>query len=462
MQEQIFPPPKRKCFIVCWALIFLLYIPILLAFYPGIVTYDASDQMGQILNKTYNLKHPFAHTIFMEIIFKNIYNITNDWNKAAFFHSLIQMLIMTGTFSYICIWIYKFSKSKLLFNISLIFFIFLPIHPLFAIVTTKDVLFSAFVALTFIQILEIGINNTLEKIQIIKLSILFFLMFIFRNNAIFATFLFLPIALICYKRKSLILIISIGIAVIMFFSYNIILHNYVHASDGPKAEMYSVPIQQMARVYNLYGDDLNESEKKDFETLIWNGRDTLLKYESRKSDTVKDGLIQQVLEENRRKYAKLWLSWGLKYPTVYLDAWMNLINGYFCFDDPLPDRQTYRTYIEIRCDAYNEMGLHFSSKNYKLFTLYDSLLREATCQNIPILAIICQLAFYNWTLILVFVFCLAHKQYHWLPSLGILLGILATNLLGPVAILRYIYPFVICFPLILGIFIKCATITNQN
>jgi len=451
----------KKHFVVCWFLIFLFYIPILLAFYPGIVTYDVSDQLGQILNGTYNLKHPFAHTMFMGIIFKNIYNITHDWNKAAFFHSLTQMLIMTGTFSYICIWIYKFSESKILFVMTLMFFSILPIHPLFAMVTTKDVLFSAFVAILFIQLLEIGNSNTLEKTYtIIKLSLLFFLIFIFRNNALYAALLFLPIALVCYKRKQIAL--SIGIAIVLLFSYNFFLHNYIHASNGPKAEMYSVPIQQMARVYNLHGDELPELEKKDLETLIWNGKDTLLKYESRKSDAVKDGLIQEVLEENKSKYAKLWLLWGLKYPTVYLDAWMNLINGYFCFDDPLPDKQTYRTYIEIRCDAYNEMDLHFSSKNHKLFTLYDSLFRGATCQNIPILSIICQLAFYDWTLILVFAYCLAQKQYSWLPPLAILLGIFATNLLGPVAILRYIYPFVICFPLILGIFIKCATITGKT
>ena len=67
-----------KNFLICWCVIFIAYIPVLLAFYPGIVTYDIYDQFSQVLSGEYNLKHPIAHTMFMGIIFKLVYRLTGD------------------------------------------------------------------------------------------------------------------------------------------------------------------------------------------------------------------------------------------------------------------------------------------------------------------------------------------------------------------------------------------------
>ncbi|MCI9398229.1 MAG: hypothetical protein HFJ07_00135 [Lachnospiraceae bacterium] len=449
-----------KNFLICWCVIFIAYIPVLLAFYPGIVTYDIYDQFSQVLSGEYNLKHPIAHTMFMGIIFKLVYRLTGDWNKGALVHSIIQMLIMTGVFSYISVWIYKFSKSKRLFLVIIAFWVVLPIHPIFTIVTTKDILFSAIVAILVLKLMESGICEQTQK-SLIKIiayfCVLFFLLFIFRNNALYAVLLFLP-ALFFYGAVGRKIILSAVLAVIMLFLYNYVLHNYIHALDGPKVEMFSVPVQQIARVYNLCNDNLLDNEKEDIERLFGDeGKETLLKYESRKADVVKERFDQNYAwENNELKYINLWIKWGIKHPGVYLDAWMNLINGYFCFDDEIPDKQTYRTYIEIRCNAYNEMGLHFSTKNKKLFDLYDSLFRKGKCQEIPFLSIVCQLAFYDWALILVFAYVWQKKRYRLLPPIILLLAILFTNLLGPVALLRYIYPFIVCFPTLIFALTRCS------
>lgn len=438
----------KKVYLLCWFVIFVSYIPVLMAFYPGIVTYDIWDQAMQILSGEYNLKHPLVHTAFMGIIFKTVYGMTGDWNIGVVVHSIIQMLIMTGIYSYISIWIYKQSKSRLLLILSVLFYIFFPLHSLYAIVTTKDVLFSAIVALVVIKLMEYDKNT-------FSFSVLFFIMLIFRNNAVYASILFLP-ALILYNKKGRKKAFFILFALILLFPYNYILHNFVHATDGPKSEMYSVPAQQIARVYNLYNDDLSEMEKADLEELIRDGADTFSRYESRKADVIKERVNQDVLESNVGKYLGIWASLGLRHPGVYLDAWMSLINGFFCFDDKIPDSQTYRTYLEIRCYAPDEMGLHFSSKNIKLFDLYDSLFREGTCQKFPFLSIICQPAFYDWTLILSLAYIWQKKRYYLMPPLLLLLAIFVTFLLGPVAIFRYIYPFVVCFPLIIFTLFKSA------
>ena len=151
-------------------------------------------------------------------------------------------------------------------------------------------------------------------------------------------------------------------------------------------------------------------------------------------------------ENNELKYINLWIKWGIKHPGVYLDAWMNLINGYFCFDDEIPDKQTYRTYIEIRCNAYNEMGLHFSTKNKKLFDLYDSLFRKGKCQEIPFLSIVCQLAFYDWALILVFAYVWQKKKISLIATNNIVISNLFYELIGTSCTFKVYLSFYCMFP----------------
>ncbi len=453
----------KAVFFLCWFVFVLSYIPVLLAFYPGIASYDVHGQLEQVFNNEYTLKHPWIHTEFMGIIIRKVHGVTGNWNLGVFAHSLAQTVIMTGVFSYLCTWIYKFSKSKIVFAASVLFYMAIPIHPLLAITTTKDTMFSAGVSLVVVKLLELGQEDAgsafHKKKQIIVLAFLFFLMLIFRNNAMYAVLLWLPLLLwyVVRRRKEgngAVMIISLILAFLLMIPYQYALKSYVHAEEGPEKEKYSVPIQQMARVYNEFSEELPEQEKETLEALFHSGAETLVEYEARKADVVKERLEQDVLVNNWKDYCDLWINWGLRYPVTYFDAWMNLINGYFCFDDEIPDQQTYRTYIEIRCSVQDLMDIGFESKIPGLFDLYYALFELGGCQKVPFLSVVCQLAFYDWALILTAAYLWQKKRYHFLLPLALLLTLLATNLLGPVAILRYIYPVVVCFPLMIFVFVK--------
>lgn len=453
----------KKIFFLCWILIVLSYIPILLAFYPGIASYDVHGQLEQAFNHEYNLKHPWIHTEFMGVVIRMGHGLTGNWSFGIFAHSLAQTAVMTGVFSYLCTWIYKFSKSKIVFAASLLFYMALPIHPLLAITTTKDTMFSAGVSLVVVKLLELGQEDAdavfHKKKQAIVLTLLFFLMLIFRNNAMYAVLLWMPLLLLYIVRRrregnGAVMIVSLTLAILLTVPYEYAIYNYAHAEKGPEKEKYSVPIQQMARVYNEFLEELPEQEKETLEALFHSGAETLVEYEARKADVVKERLEQDILVNNWKDYCDLWMKWAGRYPVTYFDAWMNLINGYFCFDDEIPDQQTYRTYIEIRCSVQDLMDIGFESKIPGLFDLYYDWFEQGGCQKVPFLSVLCQLAFYDWALILTAAYLWQKKRYHFLLPLALLLALLMTNLLGPVAILRYIYPVVVCFPLLVFVFIK--------
>ena len=50
-----------RLFFVSWFIIFLCWLPLFLAYYPGILAYDSGNQIGQIVNSSYNNHHPLIH-----------------------------------------------------------------------------------------------------------------------------------------------------------------------------------------------------------------------------------------------------------------------------------------------------------------------------------------------------------------------------------------------------------------
>lgn len=55
----------KKIYFYNLLLILLCWLPILLAYYPGIFAYDASNQVMQVINHDYTTHHPLVHTLLL-------------------------------------------------------------------------------------------------------------------------------------------------------------------------------------------------------------------------------------------------------------------------------------------------------------------------------------------------------------------------------------------------------------
>lgn len=50
---------------VDWLILMVGWLPVLLAYYPGIFAYDASNQVTQVLTGSYSTHHPLLHTLLL-------------------------------------------------------------------------------------------------------------------------------------------------------------------------------------------------------------------------------------------------------------------------------------------------------------------------------------------------------------------------------------------------------------
>ena len=68
----------RKAFWIAFGTLVLCWLPVLIAFFPGITGYDIDGQAAQIYSGSYNTHHPLLHTLFLQLFMQLGKWICND------------------------------------------------------------------------------------------------------------------------------------------------------------------------------------------------------------------------------------------------------------------------------------------------------------------------------------------------------------------------------------------------
>ena len=450
LDTYFFSSPK-KCFLLSSIVIFCAWFIIFLAFYPGIFSYDASVQLNEVLRHILSNNNPFLHTVLMGNIIKLGHHVFGNYNAGIALYSLFQMIIMSLIFAYVIFYLQKREAPKWLKITSLLLFAFLPTHSMFSITATKDVLFAGVFTLLVIKIYDM-IRDTKNYFkspwQIISTIFIILCMFILRHNGYYAFCFFLPFAFIGLRKywKQLLCIVLVSMG-----GYKIYLHaltTYLHLTpEAFPSAVLCVPLQQIARTYTM-SDNLTEEEKSLLEQLIKGPYN----YNATKVDSVIWYFQPNIFKDNIKTYTKVYIKLGLRNPILYIDAFLANTIGYWYLGDKLPDTKTYRTYIEVRTrdDHSNTNGeIKFASKIPPLFSYYYDLTENASYQQNPMLAILMNTPLYIWLFIICIAFSFYKKQWQNLIPFSILFGLLGTIFLGPVAIMRYAYPFITLAPILL-------------
>ena len=430
-------------FVSLWVTIFICWIPVLLAFYPGIFSYDAKwqcSQVGEILKLTSH--HPVIHTLFLGGCVYFGKSVLHSANTGLLLYSLVQMLINSAIFAYCLVYIKKLKASSIVFIGCFIFYALIPFNSLFSICATKDVIFASLFLLFAILLCKIAFNPT-DFFSSWKQSVAFicicFMLLIFRNNMLYAFLISIPFLLIIYRRYWKHMAVILIVPILLLKLYEGLLYPVLQVSPGNSREAYSVIMQQYACVYNEC--TLDEADRELLLELMDDA--SWKKYEPHKSDAVKDHFNTRNFEDNIGDYISLWVKLGIQHPSQYINAFMNLTYGYWYPNDVLPDTTTYRKFIEIS----DGDDITFNSKWPWLFDKLYYFGMGSSYQKLPVLSMLFSPAAYVWTILFLCIVCLYHRRCRFFSVMVVPAALFLTILLGPVALLRYIYPIVLCVPL---------------
>ena len=458
--------PAWQAWLFYSLLIFLCRMPVFLAYYPSVFAYDAEGQLYQVLAGDYSTHHPLLHTLFLGVFFR-LGIACGSVSAGMAVHSVVQMALMACAFGWAVSFLYQRQISGRVRAALLLFFAVFPANSVLALSTTKDVLFAAFVLLYTLYLYRIVCSQNPEDGQraVVRegekaggkemAACVFWavLMLLFRNNAVYAFVVSVPIVYIGLggrtRRHYLYMTL---LTLVLYGACAFSLKAVTHAQNGSPREMLSVPLQQMARTRVEAEEEIDPSIRQELEKYIpseW----VFAAYNPHLADPVKS---RAVIHDDPAGLIRTWIKLGLAHPAIYIDAFLdNSLGLWYLWDTS--HAQVYGIGTESGFGYLSTdnrvMPAGFEVEERSLLpglrVFMERIVSDNAYSRIPVVRLLFAPALYWWLLYLYIVTAFYRRKYRETLPIVFLTAYCLTLLLSPTVLARYIYPLMVTIPVIL-------------
>lgn len=442
--------------IICWGIV-------LLGVYPGFFAYDATDEIIQVITRQFTSHHPIFHVLYMGGIVQAGYKVFGTYNVGIFLFMLIQMALFGLGIVYCAFKMSDFGFGRTISRVMILFMGLFPVIPMCVLCSCKDSIFALVMLIWIVETYDWIIEEN-KRAKIIW-TVLSVLMCLIRNNAVYALAVSGIFIIIFWKKNRVKFSGLLIVSIVVYFAVSALLGGIFHASSTEHQEILTVPIQQIARVYNINPKIFSDEEKEILYEYI--PEESLELYRAKLSDGVKNGFSNEKYENDRSGFWKIWFSGLKKEPLSYLEAWLMTSYGYW-YPDTIVD--VYRgnvvysfTYDESSYFAYET---EYPGNRNSIITVIDRFYRNLSLnvykEKVPVVSMLFSVGFVIWGM----VFCIGYI----IRTGGVLRGLpyilpvmtVATLLLGPTYLPRYVFFVWICMPFIIGAVISTAKIGRNK
>ena len=338
---------NKHPFLFMWCLIVIAWLPHLICRYPGALSDDTWDQLCQYFGfSEFRTNQPVIHTVTVGLFVEFGMKILNSSNAGLFIFICIQSIAMTAALSYSLLFMRRWNAPKWLMIFAVLLYTVTPYFTGNAAWVIKDyphmigfVLFG----LTFIDIVvrkKMSFSFKEDYKTIILWIIGVSLMASYRKNGLHIYILSVAIWLLVFlvalikKKENARITISLVIMLIApLLIFSCLEKGIINAFDVievKQKDAFSLPLQQTARYYHYYGNELTEEEYEAIDDVLdfeWLYTD----YHPYCSDSVKEEYHAENTQQLLR-YFKVWFLMFFKHPLVYIEATWN--QSYYVF---MPD-----------------------------------------------------------------------------------------------------------------------------
>lgn len=430
---------NKKIFIIIFITLIICWLPYVLSYFPFGIFSDTRQQISQALSGSLDNRHPLLGTLLIKI-FIDIGMLFKDLKFGIQLYSIFQLLLMAGVISYFIYWLYKKKVPNIYLILTIIFYGFFKLIPIYVISLWKDTIFSAVLFLYIIDIADISISkfkNLEDKNKIIKHCILIFLVSFLRNNGLYITIITETLLLLIYKKNTIIIF-----ELILFLIIQGPIYNYSKINT-PFVENLGIPLQQVA--YSVCENKNIDEKDLAFIYNIIPIENLKQSYAPANVDTIKwnEQFNDEYLNKNKIKFFKTWFQILLKNPNSYIKAYLLNTFGYWDINKSsnvgymsITNWPNVEELIGLTQDDYIKQITGKSIRKYiEPKSFYSS-------------------ALFTWILLLSLTMSLIKKK-NILPLIPLVATILTILVAAPLAFsFRYLYiltfalPFIIIYPLI--------------
>ena len=438
-------------------LLLCFWLPYIIIFYPGATSWDGMYQLNQFAGvQELTNKHPIEVTYFMGAIIKFGTMIVNQ-EFGLFLYNILQTLFLAYVLSYGLGLIKKIGCSDRAFFVVSALMVLVPIPLFSSYVLLKDGFYAAFCTWFCFIILKLYAERESfmsNKVNYLLLALSELGILFFRKNGIYVIVLSVIVLIIKEKKWKEILTISV-LCIMCFKISDGYIENYFNVAKENKAEIYSLPLQQTARYYTYYYDELTEKEKGALKDVI-NIEAMVNSYNEALSDPVKKYFNEEASDEQVSEFFKIWFRNFFRHPRVYIEAFLGNANAYI---DPTAPMLSERGFFYIshveETDAYM---FDFSVKSLEnMRHTYRKTFQAG--ENIAIVGLLFQPGTYFWLLIFTTLAYIREKNQMWKCLMPLYITFLIC-LVSPVnGAVRYILPLIETLPMLV---IVCKTTEEKQ
>lgn len=461
-------------------ILFLCWLPVFLAVYPGFFAYDATDELQEVLTGQYVTRHPLLHVLMLGKTVSGIQKLTGSYNIGIGVYVLVQMAGMAMLLG----WTIQQLRTRAGRVCGLLFYGLFPVIPMYVLCTSKDMPYTAGMLAVLVLLCRMQRSGhsrrgesevaaadaempkaghfPLSTASLPALAFALLVMAVFRSNGVIVLVLFLPILFFLVQkssRKKAVLLagVVLGAYVLLQSGLNIVLK----PESTNAMESLTVPIQQLARTWN-YSPELflEEDQETLFEILP---EESLQLYQPKLSDLVKAGFVTENFKKDPAKYAKLWTRIGIKAPATYLNAWLLTSYGFWypgADIDVYNGTRCYESNSYFSCET--EGPGRRDSKLPWLEHWYENLSWTDTVHKIPVVSLPFSPGALCWCYVLGTLFLIASGNWRKAAVFSPVCLNLLTVLLGPTYLVRYILIFWFALPLYLSICVGVCYTSKDN
>lgn len=448
-------------------IIFICWIPTVLAFYPCNLGYDGGFQILNFLILNFMDHHPIIITLLYSGFFK-IGLILQSPTTGMFLFSLFQMTFMAIIFALAVKFIAENTNKKWLRNVSIIFYALYPYNQLFSITTTKDVIFAGLM-LTFLMKLYKTLKSKRKVTDYIVLIIIGTIMLLSRNNSVYTLIASLPfVVLVLLKEKSKCVKIAISFLtiIIMYQGANNVLHKAfsnksiktTSSEGGLKTYIFT---QMVGRTVRDNESNLTEEEKEKISYYFKDYKEIGNKYQKNITDATAGMVNGKNINENKKEFIKYCIKLGIKYPMSYIEAFLDITRGYWYLGDTsFSEIQMYNRpgafeLYELKMPPkYPQYEVKYESKLPQLKNAYKKMFCQNYYQKIPALYVLFQPSIFFYITFAFLLYAIYKKEKNILIIAIVLFTFFASCYLSHCSIIRYMYPVMVSAPIMLGLAMK--------
>ena len=435
------------------AVILLCWIPWVICLFPGLVSYDAKNQILEMIGRRpLSDANPIFQTLYLGL-FYHFGLIFHNISIGIALYTMVQTGLMVWLLGAIVREIYVSKAPAWLYQLSLAFFALLPVFPIYSLTITKDVYFGmglGLFSLVLYHFMKLSIEpqwKSRDRIRVtIFLSIGAILCTLLRNAGIFLTASILTILVIYFlvhrnRPFALSCGVSLTAVVLVYGMVHTVMLPGFRIDPAPEAEFLNLPLQQTGRI--LSGCELPE-EQMEIIDRVFAFEDGAVPYDPNISDSMKRAWrMSGATDEEQQAFWNLYpeLMWehkGTAVSAVFHSCYGYLCPGYTLVSKPVLFHQcAYEYFAEDNAYWINPLTGPAQSL-------------AAQFMKNPIFCFFAAPGFYGVLVLLAAALLLTRKNFPYLvctfPAIFLLLGCL----MGPVnGYLRYAFPLYILTPFLL-------------